>query len=94
MEKLNLNKRFGITVKTWRNRAGLSQEDLGELAGLHRTYISDVERGVRNVSLTSVDKLASALAIPETALFGEDCPRAEVSEHPKTGIPESPGAFR
>jgi transcriptional regulator with XRE-family HTH domain len=40
---------------------GISQEKLAERAGLHRTYLSDVERGARNISLSSIEKLPSAL---------------------------------
>lgn len=48
---------------------GISQEELADRAGLHRTYISDIERGARNLSLESIDKLASALQITIAALF-------------------------
>jgi transcriptional regulator with XRE-family HTH domain len=42
---------------------------LAELAGLHRTYVADIERGVRNVSLANIEKLAIALEISLSALF-------------------------
>lgn len=48
---------------------GFSQEELADRAGLHRTYISDIERGARNLSLESIDKLAQALKISIGALF-------------------------
>jgi transcriptional regulator with XRE-family HTH domain len=51
---------------------GFSQEELAERAMLHRTYISDVERGVRNVSLQSIERLAHALEISLPALFSYD----------------------
>jgi len=51
---------------------GISQEELAERAMLHRTYISDVERGARNVSLHSIERLARALEISLPALFSYD----------------------
>jgi two-component system, response regulator len=47
----------------------MSQEELAARAGLHRTYISDVERGVRNPSIASIEKLAEALKLSISALF-------------------------
>ena len=65
------NKLFGARVRVWRDRLGVSQEKLAELAGLHRTYISDVERGARNISLSSITRLAAALNIPAATLLLE-----------------------
>lgn len=50
-------------MRVVRGAAGLSQEQLGELADLHRTYIGDIERGQRNVSLINMVKIADALKI-------------------------------
>ncbi len=69
MPKIDAKKLFGCSVKAWRNQQGISQEELAERADLHRTYISDVERGARNLSLDSICKLADALAISISALF-------------------------
>lgn len=52
-----------------RRSRGLSQEQLAEVAGLHRTYIGSVERGERNVTLSTLEVLANALAVPVTALL-------------------------
>lgn len=71
MCKVDVTKPFGTSVKFWRERLGISQEELGERAGLHRTYISDVERGERNVSLESITKLAHALEISVPLLLSE-----------------------
>jgi len=60
---------FGVSVKNWRSRLGISQEELAGRAGLHRTYVSDIERGARNPSLESIDKLARALKISVATLF-------------------------
>lgn len=54
---------LGHTIKSHRLALGLSQEELAHRAGLHRTYISDVERGARNVSLVTLYRFASALKI-------------------------------
>ena len=66
-----MKKTFGATVKARRKQSGLSQEELAERANLHRTYISDVERGARNLSLASIVKIARALSIPCADLFSE-----------------------
>lgn len=69
MIKKEVKTQFGLIVREWRGRRGLSQEELAERAGLHRTYVSDVERGFRNVSLESIDRLAAALEISVSQLF-------------------------
>ena len=63
---------FGVSVKSLRARLGISQEELAERADLHRTYISDVERGSRNVSLQNIVRLARALEISVPGLFSQD----------------------
>jgi transcriptional regulator with XRE-family HTH domain len=55
--------RFGKRVAEERMRRGLSQERLGELAKVHRTYIGMIERAERNITLTSMEKIAKALKI-------------------------------
>lgn len=56
--------RLGRAVRGERQRRGLSQEELAELAGLDRTYISGLERGTRNPALTTQHKVADALGVP------------------------------
>ncbi len=65
----NVLGRFGIAVRALRKKHNLSQEELAERADLHRTYVSDIERGARNVSLESIDKLATALQTDLPSLF-------------------------
>lgn len=60
---------FGRNVRRLRTAAGLSQEALADRAGLHRTYVSSVERGNRNVSLENIVALATALACDPRALL-------------------------
>ena len=62
---------FGSRVRELRLEAGLSQEKLAERSGLHRTYISSVERGDRNISLINIAKLAKAFECELAELAGE-----------------------
>jgi DNA-binding XRE family transcriptional regulator len=59
--QLELQKAFGKILRTLRIAVFLTQEGLAELADLHFTYVSSVERGQRNLSLISMDKFAKAL---------------------------------
>jgi len=65
----NIRKKFGLVVRKVRTEKKISQEELAELTRLHRTYISEVERGIRNVSLVNIGKIASALNIHISELF-------------------------
>ncbi len=65
----DIKKRFGKAIRRRRRELDLSQEELAERAGLHRTYVSDIERGDRNPSLENIEKLAKALNIKVFALF-------------------------
>jgi len=69
VQSFDVKKPFGTSVRTWRGRLGISQEELGGRAGLHRTYICDVERGARNVTLQCIEKLAGALEISVSTLL-------------------------
>ncbi len=61
--------RFGQATRKRRMELDLSQERLAERAELHRTYIADIERGVRNVSLKNIERLARALGVSVADLF-------------------------
>jgi len=65
----NILKSFGKQVRMKRTKLGLSQEKLGFESGLDRTYISGIERGVRNPSLVNLEKIAKALKIPLSVLL-------------------------
>jgi transcriptional regulator with XRE-family HTH domain len=67
--KPDIRERFGLAVKVRREGLGLTQEDLAEKAGIHRTYLSDVERGARNLSLVNIERLAAALDLAISQLF-------------------------
>lgn len=60
---------FGQRVRDRRCAIGLTQEDLAERSGLHRTYVGGVERGERNISLLNIHSLAGALGVPVATLF-------------------------
>ena|ERR1700730_6327165 len=65
----DLKALLGAAIKAERSALRISQEELAYRAGLHRTYVSDVERGARNPSLESVEKLANALELSVPLLF-------------------------
>jgi transcriptional regulator with XRE-family HTH domain len=65
---------FGHRVRDLRQARGLSQEKLAELAGIHRTYLSSLERGGRNVGLDNILAIAAALDVPASFLFTEEMP--------------------
>ena len=56
-------------MKEYRKQKGLSQEELADLSGLHRTYISAVERERRNISIDNIEKIAKSLDVEPHCLF-------------------------
>jgi CheY-like chemotaxis protein len=65
----DLQARLGVVIRTCRSRLGITQDELAWRSSLHRTYISGVERGARNVTLRSVASLAKALQVTVGNLF-------------------------
>lgn len=59
----DIRKLLGLRIKEIRQRKKMSQEDLSFESELHRTYISDIERGTRNVSIKNIEKIAKALKV-------------------------------
>jgi transcriptional regulator with XRE-family HTH domain len=62
---------FATNLRKARLAQGLSQEELGELTGLHRTYVGSVERGERNVSIDNMERFAEALGRTLASLLKE-----------------------
>lgn len=54
-------KQFGKRVREEREKQGISQERLGQIAGVHRTYVGMIERAEKNITLTNMEKFAKAL---------------------------------
>lgn len=65
----DLRKRLATNLRTLRGAQGLSQEALADAASIHRTFVSQVERELKNVSLDSIRKLANALGVDPVELF-------------------------
>jgi transcriptional regulator with XRE-family HTH domain len=64
-------KRFGQRVKFYRTQMGVSQEKFAELCGLHPTYIGQVERGEKNCTLESAEKISKGLGVPVERLVSK-----------------------
>ncbi len=71
MRKSPLLIKFGEKVREERLKRGLTQEELGKIAGKHRTYIGAVERGEKNLTLSNLQKIAKTLNV-KTAKLLED----------------------
>ena len=84
MRESDVIARFGATIRRLRFRLGISQEELAGRADLHRTYIAGIEGGARNVTLKSIDKLATALNVSMSTLL------RHVGETGKTGRDQKP----
>jgi transcriptional regulator with XRE-family HTH domain len=74
--KRECSKLFGARLKELRKLRGLSQAALSELSGLHRHYVSDIERGIRNPAVENIARLAWALHTTPADLFADFSPEA------------------
>jgi transcriptional regulator with XRE-family HTH domain len=66
---MDIRRRVGANVRHIREGQGISQEELADRAGIHRTYISGVERGIRNPTVTVLEKIAKALKVKAADLL-------------------------
>lgn len=76
-------KQVGQRIRNYRTNSGLSQEKLAELSGCHPTYIGQVERGEKNATLDSIERIASALQVPLSQLFE----KLDASQEATSSIP-------
>jgi transcriptional regulator with XRE-family HTH domain len=67
---VDIRIRFGRVIRRIREEQGINQEEAAERCGMHRTYYSGIERGVRNVSIVNIEKVAKGLKMSLRELFG------------------------
>jgi len=70
----NLQKTLGRNLRAYRTQRGLSQEQFAELLGVHRTYMGGVERGERNLTLRSVERIAQRIDVDPLTLLRDNSP--------------------
>ena len=68
---MDVRRRVGLNLQKLRKERGFSQEGFADHCGLHRTYISGIEHGVRNPTVLILDKIAKALKVPPGILLDE-----------------------
>ena len=89
----DLQRSLGRRIRELRSKHGWTQEQFAEFCGLHRTYLGHVERGEKNVSLSTVSRLANALGVRIPALFGNARPSEIASlPHLRPPLTKSTGA--
>ena len=69
MEDFDIKIKFGLRLRELRKARNISQEELMVATGIHRTYLSEVERGIRNISIVNIEKIARALDVDEMEMF-------------------------
>ncbi len=68
---MDIRRRVGLNVKRYRKERGFSQEGLALECGVHRTYVSGVERGIRNPTVVVLERIARALDVPPSRLLDD-----------------------
>lgn len=66
---LMIEEKVGNRIKELRNKLGISQEELGFRSGVHRTYIASLEVGKRNISISTLEKIVTALEVTFSEFF-------------------------
>jgi transcriptional regulator with XRE-family HTH domain len=64
-------KRFGVVIRSYRRKMGLTQFELGNLVGIHRTYVGAIERGERNLTIMKVCEIAEVLGKDLSVIWKE-----------------------
>ena len=77
----DIAKTVGKRLRSYRTGQGLSQEKLAEKAGLHPTYIGQVERGEKNLTIESLEKITSALDVPMANVFEKIEERSDAANY-------------
>lgn len=83
----DLQARLGRNLRAYRLGKKLSQEDFADVVGVHRTYIGGIERGERNLTLISVERIAEALDLDPMALLVDRTPRPDPRDLPAAQRP-------
>lgn len=73
-----MQEAFGRSLRSYRAARSLSQEALGDILGLHRTYIGALERGDKNLSFRTAERIAERLGVPTLTLLQGPAPTEEI----------------
>jgi transcriptional regulator with XRE-family HTH domain len=71
----DLQRAVGLNLRAYRESKGLSQEAFADVVGVHRTYMGAIERGERNLTLKSLERIAARIGLDTAALIGASDPR-------------------
>ena len=80
---MDIRRLVGINLRRIRKECGYSQEGLAFECGLHRTYISGIERGIRNPTVVILERIAAALKVPAARLLEETPPPPRTTSRPE-----------